>query len=242
ERGGVPCGSACQAARRDHVAFSPCRRAILIPQGQTIRMRIFCIVLAWGAILPAFPQAIPQSGDWPAYGPRPGWHPLFATRSDQYKKCGDATACLDLPHDGTRPIFREYSIFVDNVLYLSTHTQKVIALDPESGREIWRYDAKAPGRENRGVAYWRGDSREPPRILFGTGDGRLIALAAKTGVPLTRLRRQRCGQPAGRHHGPIPQSRLRHHLAAYHLPRPRDCRPCHAGRSGARAERRPPRV
>jgi hypothetical protein len=35
-------------------------------------MRILCVVLVWGAGLPAFPQAIPQSGDWPAYGRDPG--------------------------------------------------------------------------------------------------------------------------------------------------------------------------
>jgi glucose dehydrogenase len=69
-------------------------------------------------------------------------------------------------------------------MYLSTHTQKVIAIDPETGAEIWRYDAKAPGRENRGVSYWPGDRQNPPRILMGTGDGRLIALDAKTGVPV----------------------------------------------------------
>src|ERR1017187_2025756 len=145
-------------------------------------MRILCA--AFAALLPAFPQAIPQPGDWPAYGRDPGgirYSPL-----DQINPKNVATLERAWTyHTGERGrSFESTPIFVDNVLYLSTHTQKVIALDPETGGEIWRYDAKAPGRENRGGSYWPGDSREPARILFGTGDGRLIALSAKTGVPV----------------------------------------------------------
>src|ERR1039457_6619504 len=160
---------------------APCR-VIVIPQGNTIQMRILCAALAWGALLPAFPQAIPQPGDWPAYGRDPGgvrYSPL-----DQINPKNVATLERAWTYH-TRERGRSFEstpIFVDNVLYLSTHTQKVIALDPETGGEIWRYDAKAPGRENRGASYWPGDSREPARILFGTGDGRLIAVSAKTGA------------------------------------------------------------
>ena len=49
-------------------------------------------------------------------------------------------------HTGERGrSFESTPIFVDNTLYLSTHTQKVVALDAESGRELWRYDAQGPG-------------------------------------------------------------------------------------------------
>jgi quinoprotein glucose dehydrogenase len=66
----------------------------------------------------------------------------------------------------------------------------VIALEPETGREIWAFDpqakwrGEASSRAHRGVAYWPGDQRTPPRILFGSLDGRLIALNAKTGQPV----------------------------------------------------------
>jgi quinoprotein glucose dehydrogenase len=36
----------------------------------------------------------------------------------------------------------------------------------------------------RGVEYWPGNARHAPRILFGTRDGRLIALDAASGVPI----------------------------------------------------------
>ncbi len=146
-------------------------------------MRFLIAALIFAA-MPAFPQAIPQSGDWPSYGRDPGgirYSPLDQIDTKNVSKLQRAWTYH------TRETGRSFEgtpIFVDNVLYLSTHTQKVIALDPETGREIWRYDPKSPGRENRGVSYWPGDSRDAPRILFGTGDGRLIALSAKTGVPV----------------------------------------------------------
>jgi len=47
---------------------------------------------------------------------------------------------------------------------------------------LWRFDAKSAGRENPGVSYWPREGKEGARVLMGTGDGRLIALDAKTGV------------------------------------------------------------
>ena len=147
-------------------------------------MRVLIVALALGALLPAFPQAIPQSGDWPSYGRDPGglrYSPLDRIDTKNVSALQRAWTCHTRERERS---FESTPIFVGNVLYLSTHTPKVIALDPQTGHEIWRYDPQAPGRESRGVAYWPGDSREPPRILFGTGDGRLIALSARTGLPV----------------------------------------------------------
>jgi quinoprotein glucose dehydrogenase len=146
-------------------------------------MRIVLAALALGA-LPAFPQAIPLPGDWPAYGRDPGGIRYSPLDQINTKNVWQLQRAWTYHTRESGRSFESTPIVVDNVLYLSTHSQKVIALDPESGREIWRYDPKAPGRENRGVSYWPGDSQEPPRILLGTGDGRLIALSAKTGVPV----------------------------------------------------------
>jgi glucose dehydrogenase len=147
-------------------------------------MRIFRIALALGALAPAFPQPILQSGDWPAYGRDPGgirYSPLDQINTKNVARLQRAWTYHTRERGRS---FESTPIVVDNVMYLSTHTQKVIALDPETGGEIWAYDAKAPGRENRGVSYWPGDRQNSARILMGTGDGRLIALDAKTGVPV----------------------------------------------------------
>jgi quinoprotein glucose dehydrogenase len=58
----------------------------------------------------------------------------------------------------------------------------VVALNATTGKQIWAYDL--PGGDQppfRGVSYWPGDKGHGPRILFGTINGLLIALDAKTG-------------------------------------------------------------
>jgi quinohemoprotein ethanol dehydrogenase len=75
-------------------------------------------------------------------------------------------------------------IVIDGVMYTTGSWSVVYALDAETGRELWKFDPKVPGRwarnaccdvVNRGVAAWKG------RIYVGTLDGRLIALDAATG-------------------------------------------------------------
>ena len=77
-------------------------------------------------------------------------------------------------------------IIVDGVMYATSAWSKVYALDAATGRELWTYDPEVPGERgfsaccdvvNRGVAVYKG------RVYFGTLDGRLIALDAKTGKP-----------------------------------------------------------
>jgi quinoprotein glucose dehydrogenase len=75
-------------------------------------------------------------------------------------------------------------ILVGGVLYTSTARRTIVALDPATGKEIWKYELEKGGAPNRGVSYWPGDGRLPPRILAGTSDGRLLALDAATGKPV----------------------------------------------------------
>ena len=57
---------------------------------------------------------------------------------------------------------------------------RVVALEPETGKKIWEYPVTGGAPSRRGVAYWAGDKSNPPRILFTVGR-RLIALNANTG-------------------------------------------------------------
>jgi quinoprotein glucose dehydrogenase len=99
--------------------------------------------------------------------------------------------------DGSRyprkSAFETTPILVDGTLYFSTAFNRVIALDPETGTERWRYDPKidlyteySEGLTNRGVASW---ADEKPgavykrRIFIATIDARLICLDAATGKP-----------------------------------------------------------
>ena len=75
-------------------------------------------------------------------------------------------------------------LVVDGRIYVSSPWSKVYAFDAQSGEQLWKYDPKVPGEwavnlccgiVNRGVAAWDG------MIIWGTLDGRLVAVDAVTG-------------------------------------------------------------
>jgi glucose dehydrogenase len=81
-----------------------------------------------------------------------------------------------------RPRTSEASpIVVGGILYMPSPYNRVVALEPETGKEIWHYELQGANASTRGLEYWSGDAASPPSIFFGTTDGRLIALNAKTG-------------------------------------------------------------
>jgi quinoprotein glucose dehydrogenase len=57
---------------------------------------------------------------------------------------------------------------------------RIVALDPDTGKERWRYDVRGAAPSRRGVAYWAGDGTLAPRIVFVAGS-RLMAVDAATG-------------------------------------------------------------
>jgi quinoprotein glucose dehydrogenase len=72
-------------------------------------------------------------------------------------------------------------IVVDGVLYTTTPTHRVVALDAATGVVRWTFASGIEGRgPNRGVTYWPGADREPPRIFTAQG-AYLYALDARTG-------------------------------------------------------------
>ncbi len=70
-------------------------------------------------------------------------------------------------------------IVVDGAMYLPAG-DRVVALDPETGKEIWTYEVNDGLASFRGVSYWPGDRNSPPRIIFTTAR-KMVALNARTG-------------------------------------------------------------
>ncbi|MBV9155478.1 MAG: PQQ-binding-like beta-propeller repeat protein [Acidobacteriaceae bacterium] len=75
-------------------------------------------------------------------------------------------------------------VVIGGVMYLSTANSSVVALQPETGRELWSYHLDHASASTRGVSYWSGDKQSPAQVIFGTTDGRLISLNARTGKPV----------------------------------------------------------
>ncbi|MDQ2901895.1 MAG: pyrroloquinoline quinone-dependent dehydrogenase [Acidobacteriota bacterium] len=128
---------------------------------------------------------------WPVYGHDPGGQRFSPLRQIDANNVGKLTRAWVYHTGDTKDhtAFETTPLVIDDVLYLSTAASRVIALDADSGKELWAFDPAAKSskklryKASRGVAYWPGDKRTPARILAGTSDGRLIALNAKTGFP-----------------------------------------------------------
>ncbi|MFC0337469.1 quinoprotein glucose dehydrogenase [Kushneria avicenniae] len=86
-------------------------------------------------------------------------------------------------------------VFANDTLYIGTPFYKLIAYDPATGEEKWRFDTQSsrealtqPVLKNRGVAYWEADDpvegESCQKIVYmGTMDAQLFALDADTGKP-----------------------------------------------------------
>jgi len=99
--------------------------------------------------------------------------------------------------------FETTPILVDGRLYLTTPFNRVIALDPTTGKQLWSHDPNidqsldyGDGLINRGVATWLDPSASRDRackhrIFEATLDARLIALDAMTWSIVRRCRSPR---------------------------------------------------
>jgi quinoprotein glucose dehydrogenase len=95
---------------------------------------------------------------------------------------GDVSDGRSIP---VRSTFESTPLLVDGVLYVTTAFSRLIALDPETGRQLWSFDPKLDRERsynlfiNRGAAYWT--SGKEKRIFVGTPEGFLWAVDANTG-------------------------------------------------------------
>jgi len=89
--------------------------------------------------------------------------------------------------------FKATPIMVGGTLYFNTPLSIGAAVDAQTGRVKWVYNPRSYEAgtttmslrwNQRGVAYWRDQDGGDERIFWGTGDGYLIAVDAKTGKPL----------------------------------------------------------
>jgi quinoprotein glucose dehydrogenase len=136
--------------------------------------------------------------EWPVYGGDAGgmkYSALATINRDNVAHLSSAWewATGETPDSlkHTRPgLFEVTPLMVGDTLFLSTPYNRVVALDAESGRELWSYDPHAyewgqvpngTGFVHRGVATW---TNGRTRRVFMNSRWRLIALDAATGRPV----------------------------------------------------------
>ena len=168
------------------------------------------------ANMPNTAPAMPD-GDWNSYGRSAHgdrYSPLAQITPDNVSKLTPAwtyrTGDIPGPNDPGETTAENTPLKVNGMLYVCTPHSQVIALDPDTGKEIWRFDPKistqnAPNFKGwahmtcRGVSYHddavyaaaspatdvaapaAAPTACPKRIFVPTADTRLIALNADTG-------------------------------------------------------------
>ena len=162
-------------------------------------MRILAITL----LAPAIISVAGAQTDWPIYGHDPGglqYSPLKSIDTKNVSKlqvawtydtrpaAAPAPATVTPPAEAPPPraaalrgrASQATPLMVGGMLYLSSPYNRIVALEPETGKKIWEYESEfAPS--GRGIAYWAGDETLPPQIVVGTMNGWLFTLNAKTG-------------------------------------------------------------
>jgi quinohemoprotein ethanol dehydrogenase len=127
--------------------------------------------------------------NWPSFGRTPGEQHFSPLDEINLDTVGDLTLAwhYDLPPTYTAAP----PVTGDGKMFMTTGHSFITALDPETGKMLWEYDAKTRERAktplhmgwgNKGIAYWNN------RVFLATTDGFVIALDADTGQEVWKVR------------------------------------------------------
>jgi quinoprotein glucose dehydrogenase len=162
------------------------------------------LLVAYGSVgvavgqVPSTASAAESQSEWTTYGGNLASHrysPLDQIDKDNFRNLEIAWR-LRTDFLGPRPdtLYSATPLYVNGVLYTTAGRRRAaIALDPGSGELIWmhsenegeRGDAAARGGAGRGVSYWSSPDGSDQRILYVTPGYRMLALDAKTGIPVS---------------------------------------------------------
>jgi quinoprotein glucose dehydrogenase len=160
-----------------------------MPQSKPAFTRaVWCGLLFLACLAPgrAQPDPLDNDRDWAIYrGDKKGSQYSSLNQIDT-ANVGRLVVAWEYHHgepDG--PSMYSNPIMVDGLLYFTTPTLDVVALDAATGREVWRFvsarhfeDGKVRRGRNRGVVYWRdGDAGR----IFHFAHDRIYAMDARTG-------------------------------------------------------------
>ncbi|HXE64995.1 MAG TPA: PQQ-binding-like beta-propeller repeat protein [Bryobacteraceae bacterium] len=136
-------------------------------------------------------------GDWPMYGrdlTSSRYSPLTQISRANVSKLAKAWSYRPAPPAGSQEtgggrgrgrggaagvVTEATPIVVNGVMFLPAGNQ-VVALDADTGKEIWSHRAEGGNVQTRSVGYWPGDGTNPARVLYTVGT-KMFALNAATG-------------------------------------------------------------
>ena len=134
----------------------------------------------WTSVDNVVSRTTPGGGEW--------WAPLDTIVAALVDETPDLYRASQSP-SGSR--LQSTPLMVGSVLYFNTPLSQGVAVDATTGKTLWVFNPKSyedgtPTMSNpwsqRGVAYWT-DGEDNERIFWGTGNGYLVCVDAKTGRP-----------------------------------------------------------
>src|SRR5438093_13488440 len=143
-------------------------------------------------------QVKPKPGEWWTYGgdlASTRYSPLDQINKDNFKTLEVAWR-FKTDFLGPRPEFNLQGtpLMIDGILYATAGTRRaVVALDAATGELLWMHSENEGKRgesaprqlSGRGLAYWTdGPGGKESRVVYVTPGYRMVALDAKTGVPV----------------------------------------------------------
>ncbi|MDA1095240.1 MAG: PQQ-binding-like beta-propeller repeat protein [Acidobacteria bacterium] len=138
------------------------------------------IAWQWRSVDTMVSRTMPDGSEW--------WAPLETIVESLVEDNPNLYRRNNLPRPGG---MAATPLMIGGVMYFNTALSQGIAVDATTGETLWVFNPKSYEEgttpmsgtfRQRGVAYWT-DGEEDERIFWGTGNGYLVCVKAKTGQP-----------------------------------------------------------
>ena len=138
------------------------------------------IVWEWMSVDNFVSRSTPGGGEW--------WAPLDTIVDTLVEDTPDLYRTSQPPNPSRLQVT---PLMIDGTLYFNTPLSQGVAVDAKTGQTLWIFNPKGyeegtPSMSGpwtqRGVAYWT-DGIDDERIFWGTGNGYVVCVKAKTGQP-----------------------------------------------------------
>ena len=138
------------------------------------------IAWRWTSVDAMVSRTMPDGSEW--------WAPLDDIVESLVADTPNLYRTGHLPRPGG---MRVTPLMVGGVMYFNTALSQGVAVDATTGETLWVFNPKSYEEGTtpmsgtfvqRGVAYWT-DGEDDERIFWGTGNGYLVCVQAKTGQP-----------------------------------------------------------